>query len=269
MLERSLILSIPKHYSSQKIWLTIDIEEITDTNFYIRWKKNPDLDYEKLLSGWIELCESLGLSSTCFVLGNFAQKYPQVIKRLHEAGHEIASHGLTHELVNKMDFSKWQEELAESKSILESITGVKVEGYRSPSWSLPFEKRYYEGLFDLGFGYSSSYFPMKTYMYGNAIDKKHPFRVCGIMEIPLAKYVFPFSGGFYLRVLPSFIQVRLAMGLRKCNVKPVVYIHPYELIDQTMMRFFSRYAGLNLDYLLAFYEYGDSRKKIKAMVQAL
>lgn len=261
-----LKLSIPENYANQNIWLTIDIEEITDTNFNIRWKRSPDLDYEKLLLGWMELCKSVGLSSTCFVLGSFAKKYPEVIKRLHDAGHEIASHGLTHELVYKMDFTNWQKELSESKALLESITGSEVKGYRSPSWSLPFKREYYKVLLDEGFTYSSSYFPMKTYMYGNSIDKKKPFDIEGVTEIPLAKNIIPFSGGLYLRALPVFLQKIFKKSLYKKDIKTIIYVHPYELIDLGLFHYFSKYANINLDYFLAFYSLGAAKSKIKNIV---
>ena len=253
-------------YQNSKIWLTIDIEEITDTNFNILWKKQPKIDYEKLLESWIDFCDKLGVKSTCFVLGSFAKKYPKIIRKLHERGHEIASHGLTHKLVYEMQIEEWKEELIESKKILEEIIGDKVYGYRSPSWSLPFEKYYYEILKEVGFTYSSSYFPFKTYMYGNSIDKKSPFKVGEILEIPLAKQWIPFSGGFYLRVLPLFLQKYLSKKLQDSDKKTVIYLHPYELIDKNLISFFKEYAKINKDFVLAFWESVKVVKKIKDII---
>lgn len=252
-------------YEKSKIWLTIDIEEISDTNFDLKWKKPPVMDYEKLTDLWMELCEESGVSSTCFVLGTFAKKYPHLIKRLADSGHEIASHGLTHKLVYEMTIQQWRDELAESKKRLEEIAGQRVEGYRSPSWSLPFEKRYYEILKELDFTYSSSYFPFKTYMYGQKIDKKRPFYLSGIREIPLPKYKIPFSGGFYLRALPLMLQKWQAASLNNNEVKNVIYVHPYELLDGYLMQYFRQYASFNKDFVLAFWSLGDVKNKIKRL----
>ncbi len=254
-----------------KIWLTIDVEEITDTNFNIKWKQNPEVDYEVLINNWIELCEKLNYKSTCFVLGNFAKKYPNLVKKLSQNGHEIASHGLTHSLVYNLEFSKWEDELITSKNILEDLISKKIEGYRSPSWSLPFEKRYYEVLAKNGFTYSSSYFPMKTYMYGNSIDKKESFNIFTeygiIKEIPIVKYKIPFSGGFYLRVLPLCIEKYLFKKIIANNIKPIIYIHPYELIkEKSLMSYFLEYCKVNLDFILAFYSSTKPINKIERIL---
>ncbi len=252
-----------KIYKESKTWLTIDIEEIEDTNFTILWRKKPEIDYVRLLESWMRFCDNLNMKSTCFVLGSFAEKNPKIIKELHLRGHEIASHGLTHKLVYQMGIEEWRQELRESKRILEKIIGEKVYGYRSPSWSLPFERKYYVILKELGFAYSSSYFPFKTYMYGNTVDKKAPFTVEDVLEIPLAKQYIPFSGGFYLRALPLFLQKYLVKKLQKSGHKGVVYIHPYELIGANLIQFFRQCADMNKDYILAFFENGDTLNKLK------
>lgn len=256
-------------YQCSRIWLTIDIEELCDTNFRITWKQKENLDYAILLNGWMELCEHLNLKSTCFILGSFAKKHPDIIKQLSKNGHEIASHGNTHELVYEMEYDAWCQSISDSKKFLEDLCGLEVIGYRSASWSLPFEKRYYEGLARHGYRYSSSYFPFKTYMYGNSIDKKKPFDIsteAGIIrEIPLAKKYIPFSGGLYLRVLPSFLQRHLSQRLISEDIRPIVYVHPYELADTNLLGGMSTKAKIGKDYILAFAGTGKIRKKIERL----
>jgi polysaccharide deacetylase family protein (PEP-CTERM system associated) len=253
-------------YSSHDIWLTIDVEEITDTNFNLKWKHEVKLDYDKLIDNWIELNVNLNMKSTCFVLGSFAKKYPSLIKRLSDAGHEIASHGNNHNLVYAMTLKEWENSIIDSKNILEEITGKTVKGYRSASWSLPFEKRYYEILAKHGYSYSSSYFPMKTYMYGNSINKKCPFNISTqngtIKEIPIIKSIVPFSGGFYLRVIPCFIEKYFFRKLINKGNKPIVYLHPYELLNDNLIQYFKKHLDFNLDFLLTFYSSSNPLKKI-------
>lgn len=248
------------------IWLTIDVEEVTDMNFNVKWKKEPILDYEKRIDYFIEL--SNGHKATAFVLGSFAKKYPHIVKKLSDSGIEIACHGLNHNLVYNEDYEVWGENLLEAKNILEEIISKKVVGYRSPSWSMPFEKRYYKELAKIGFEYSSSYFPMKNYMYGNSINKQSPFNIYtdyGILqERPVVKNIIPFSGGFYLRVLPLWLLKLLFNNTKN----PILYVHPYELLDKNLLNYFKKYASFNVDYFLAFYASSYVKDKIKAILDA-
>jgi len=247
------------------IWVTLDVEEVMDMNFSVKWKSEPKIDYEKYIDYFIQL--SRGCKTTAFVLGDFAKKYPQIVKKISNSGIEIACHGLKHNFVYKEGFEDWSRRLKESKELLEELIDREVLGYRSPSWSMPFEKRYYKELARLGFKYSSSYFPMKNYMYGNSIDKKEPFFIATefgkIEERPIPKYIIPFSGGFYLRVLPLWI---LNILFKKAE-NSVLYIHPYELMDKNLLRFFKKYADKNLDYFLAFYSTGYGVNKLKSILR--
>lgn len=246
------------------IWLTIDVEEVIDMNFNVKWKKEPILDYEKYVDYFIKL--SNGHKTTAFVLGSFAKKFPHIVKKLSDSGIEIACHGMKHKLVYQESFEQWSKEICEAKEILENLTGKKVLGYRSPSWSMPFEKKYYEQLAKSGFKYSSSYFPMKNYMYGNIINKKEPFKIYTkngiIKEYPIPKNIIPFSGGFYLRVLPLW----LLKILFKRTKNAIMYIHPYELMEENLLKFFKNYASCNIDFFLAFYATSPAKNKIKIIL---
>ncbi len=246
------------------IWLTLDVEEVTDMNFKVKWREEPPLEYEKYIDSFIEF--SKNRNATAFVLGSFAKKYPHIVQKLSQNGIEIACHGLHHNLVYAEDFEIWSKDLVQAKKILEELTCKPVLGYRSPSWSMPFEKRYYEFLVKAGFEYSSSYFPMKNYMYGNSINKKTPFSIYTkygqVQERPIPKNIIPFSGGFYLRVLPLW----LLKLLFKNTKNTILYIHPYELIDTNLLRYFKKYTAYNFDYFLAFYASSYAKNKIKALL---
>ena len=263
---------LPSSYKDFPLWLTIDVEELEDANFGITPKEPLSIDYESIIDRWIELCAKHDIRSTAFVLGSFAQKYPDAVRKLHANGHEIACHGLVHELVYKLPFDLWKEQTRQAKAILEDLTGAEVVGYRSPSWSLPFSKRYYSALAELGFRYSSSYFPFKTYMYGNAIDKKHPFVISteagAITEIPVPKLILPFSGGFYLRVLPLWLTKRLVKALTQKQIKPIIYTHPYELLPNLFWRF-RKSVQPDRAYILSFFTTGDVYRRIDTIISEL
>lgn len=250
-------MNLPINYKEFPLWLTIDIEELFDSNFNLVPKKSFILDYDSLLDNWLVLCEEMNFKSTAFILGSFADKYPHIVKKLSDNGHEIASHGQTHDLVYSLKLEEWKKSINDSKKTLEDIIGKEVNGYRSASWSLPFEQQYYETLVDSGYTYSSSYFPLKTYLYGNSIDKKWPFEIhtsSGVItEIPIPKLGIPYSGGFYLRMLPSFLQKILMKRMFSLGVKPVIYIHPYELVNPDFItKYFLQYFKKNIDFFLAF-----------------
>ncbi len=263
---------LPYSYQQHALWLTIDVEVIEDANFGITKKQDLGIDYEQIIEEWIELCDRHSIKSCAFTLGSFAKKFPNAVKKLAEAGHDIASHGFRHELVYKLPFETWKEETAASKKILEDLTGKEIVGYRSPSWTLPFEKRYYEALVELGFRFSSSYFPFKTYLYGNEIDKKNPFTIFTpsgtITEIPVPKKWLPFSGGFYLRMLPASVAALLMKRLTKDNIKPIIYTHPYELLDGLFFRFLHNVA-FDKAYILTFANTGNTKNRIEYLLKQI
>ena len=85
-----------------------------------------------------------------FILGSVAEKYPETIRAIQEAGHEIASHGYGHKSVSQMSAGEFRSDLRRASDILESITGTRVLGFRAPSFSVTEEilPWYYETLED-------------------------------------------------------------------------------------------------------------------------
>jgi polysaccharide deacetylase family protein (PEP-CTERM system associated) len=74
--------------------------------------------------------------ASCFVLGWVAERCPSLIRRIAAAGHEIASHGHAHELVDSLSVARFRADVERSKSVLEDLVGVEVRGYRAPSFSI-------------------------------------------------------------------------------------------------------------------------------------
>lgn len=256
-------------YREEPVWFTIDVETLADTNFNLRWREKREPDYPALVERWIRFCGETGVRSTCFILGSFAERYPETVRALAGAGHEIASHGMDHRLVYQTPFDQWAANAARSKELLESITGGEVRGYRSASWSLPFEEKYYHALKEAGYAYSSSYFPFKTYLYGQEEDRKHPFAVSTplgpVGEIPVPKLGVPFSGGFYLRALPMALIRFLKGRLEKRGVKPVVYIHPYELEEEGLWGRYAPHLERDKEAFFAFFSTRPPLRKLRGL----
>jgi polysaccharide deacetylase family protein (PEP-CTERM system associated) len=185
----------------------------------------------------LELFARRSVRATFFVLGWVAERCPSLIRELHRAGHEIACHGLTHELVYKQTPQLFREETQRSKSLLEDLTGAKVRGYRAASYSITSQSLWaLDILEELGFEYDSSVFPVHHDVYGIPGASRHPFRVASgrLLEVPLttvkvAGQHLPCAGGGYFRLLPyAFFR----WALRRVNregLPAVFYLHPWEV----------------------------------------
>ena len=108
----------------------------------------------------MRLLEVLGenqASGTFFILGWVAERHPDLIRRIADAGHEIASHGYGHELLYNLTESEFRADVERSKKLLEDTTGQQVVGYRAPSFSIT--DWAVSVLQEMGFEYDSSVFP--------------------------------------------------------------------------------------------------------------
>lgn len=178
------------------------------------------------------------------MLGTIAESNPRIVSKLHNADHEIASHGYGHRLVYNMTPVEFKEDLKRSCNILEDITGKKILGFRAPSWSV--KKKTLEWfcpiLEELGLKYSSSVYPEQTFLYGIPDfpqEIHYPVingRKTNILEIPvplvniLGKKL-GFSGGFYLRIFPAWFIIRTIKKMNSKNKPVFIYLHSRE-IDQ-------------------------------------
>jgi len=227
------------------IFLTFDVEEFYNAELlskYIDKKEIKETNLEKNVDILIDLCNKYEVKSTSFILGEVAKNKPQIVKKLYNAGHEVASHSYSHKLIYNISPGEFKNDLRKSKEILEDLTGKKVIGYRAPSWSVKKEilEWYYEILIENEIKYSSSIFPGKTFLYGipDAPDQIHRPVVNGkemnILEIPqyVKKIVFlksGFSGGFYLRFYPLFLLKLFFKNELKNKNNFFIYLHPYEI----------------------------------------
>ena len=183
----------------------------------------------------LERCQT---RATFFVLGWVAARCEGLVKEISGAGHEIASHGYAHDLVYNMNPEDFREDISKSKTILESITGSPVLGYRAPSFSITSRSLWAPDILrSVGFHYDSSVFPSSFHnRYGSGFNSSHPFRHAnGLPEIPLSTFKilganFPLAGGAYFRLLPYFCFRYLCRQLNNRHRKALVfYLHPWEL----------------------------------------
>jgi len=107
------------------------------------------------------------LAATCFVLGTVAEAFPELVREIHAAGHEVATHGYSHQLLYKLTVEQFRADVQRSVELLESITDEPVRGYRAPYFSVTRRSRWaLEVLAQCGLRYDSSLFPIRRKLYG-------------------------------------------------------------------------------------------------------
>ncbi len=221
--------------------LTIDVEEW----FHDDWRPVHGVDWDHLPSSvaaevdrLLEMLEAARAHATFFVLGDVARRNPSLVRRIAEAGHEIASHGEMHRPVGLQSRAEFTADVARSLALLSDCTGLPVGGYRAPYFLAGFHELWViEVLASLGFRYDSSYRPLPRMPFRGRDIPRAPYRhPCGVWEFPLpfaeafGGWNLPYAGGgAMLRFLP-YAVIRRFLQQHQTTVGPaVVYIHPWEL----------------------------------------
>jgi polysaccharide deacetylase family protein (PEP-CTERM system associated) len=185
------------------------------------------------------LFDEAGVKATFFTLGWVAERYPALIRRIVDAGHEIGSHGFGHDRVFTFTPDQFAADLLRSRKLIEDAAGVRVTGYRAPSFSIDQRTPWaHQILAEQGYTYSSSVAPVKHDHYGWADAPRFAFRpVTGsdFLEIPVTTAQFgskrlAAGGGGFFRLLPYAFS---RWAIRQVNVdeqRPaVIYFHPWEI----------------------------------------
>ncbi|MBW8877652.1 MAG: DUF3473 domain-containing protein [Acidobacteria bacterium] len=189
----------------------------------------------------LALCEKHQVRGTFFVLGWVAERWPEMVRAIRDAGHELGTHGQDHRRVTTLNPREFREDVRRSKRTIEDVAGVEVIGYRAPNYSIVRETLWaVDVLSEEGFQYDSSIFPIRHDHYGIPDFPRFPQPVktgngSALQEFPISTLRFagmnlPFVGGGYLRQFPmQFIR----WGMRHLNQRErrpaIVYIHPWEL----------------------------------------
>ncbi|WBP93582.1 polysaccharide deacetylase [Mycolicibacterium neoaurum] len=124
----------------------------------------------------LDLLDRHQIRSTFFVPGHTAHRYPEAVRSIVAAGHEIAHHGYLHEQPTALTLEEEIEALDRGLEALAEVAGVRPSGYRAPMWDLSW--RTPELLAERGFLYDSS-----------LMDSDHPYELAvgerSLVEIPI------------------------------------------------------------------------------------
>ncbi|MGB5078446.1 MAG: XrtA system polysaccharide deacetylase [Sphingorhabdus sp.] len=180
-----------------------------------------------------------GIHGTFFTLGWVAERYPALMRRIVEAGHEIASHGYGHDRVFTFTPAQFAADIDRARKLIEDLSGSLVTGYRAPSFSIDHRTPWaHEILATHGYTYSSSVAPIKHDHYGWAEAPRFAFRpVAGsdFLEVPVTTAQFgpkrlAAGGGGFFRLLPYAFS---KWAIRQVNLtakRPaIIYFHPWEI----------------------------------------
>jgi polysaccharide deacetylase family protein (PEP-CTERM system associated) len=231
----------------------LDIPATANVADWDRFEPRIHANVERLL----ETIGCHGQRATFFCLGWVAEKYPEIIRMIDEAGYEVASHTHTHQLVYEQTPEQFRNDVARSIDALENITGKKVKSFRAPGFSItPDTPWAFETLIELGIEYDSSVFPAARGHGGFAdFGAARPAIIeceSGLLKefpISLGKLLgrnLVFSGGGYFRLLPYTTISRLT----RQSDYIMTYFHPRDfdadqpVLDLPLHRRFKSYVGL-------------------------
>lgn len=186
----------------------------------------------------LQLLDDHGAKATFFVLGPIAERFPEVVRELADAGHEIGCHGHAHEFVYKQTREEFTSDVRRALDAL-GAADAEPKGYRAPYFSITKESLWaLDVIAELGFRYDSSIFPVRNYRYGMRDASPEPHDIAtsagALREIPvtplrLGPFSLPFSGGAYLRILPWSVQWAAWSIATRRRTTTVAYVHPWEL----------------------------------------
>ncbi|NKB37597.1 MAG: DUF3473 domain-containing protein [Gammaproteobacteria bacterium] len=187
------------------------------------------------------------VSATFFTLGWIAERHPEMVKKIVDAGHELASHGYSHIRVTQQNPSEFREDIVKTKGLLEDIGGVEVQGYRAASYSIDSSNHQWahEALDAAGHKYSSSIYPIKHDLYGIPDAPRHPYKITNLdlLEIPIStisiyNHRLPCGGGGFFRLFPYMISRKMIEHVNQKEQEPCMfYFHPWEIdIDQPVVK---------------------------------
>ena len=222
--------------------LTVDVEDYFQvSNFAVppsqwdRMESRVCRNTDRLLA----LFEQAGTYATFFVLGWVAERFPELVRRIHNAGHELASHSYDHGLVYDKTPEQFAHDLRRAKTAIEDAAGVPIYGYRAPSFSITERSLWaLDVLVEEGYRYDSSIYPIRHDRYGIPSWSRHIQRVQrksgSIWELPGSTIArggvnWPMGGGGYFRILPYWWTRRGIAALNREGQPAIFYLHPWEV----------------------------------------
>jgi len=224
--------------------MTVDVEDYFQVSAFephiakADWERLP-CRVERNLNRILDLFAEHGVRGTFFTLGWVAERYPQLVRRLVDEGHELASHGWAHVRVTQQEPEDFRADVSRTKALLEDLAGAPVRGYRAASYSIGAGNLWaLKVLEEQGHAYSSSIYPIRHDLYGMPQAPRFAFRPhqgSEFLEIPvttvqLGEAKLPCGGGGYFRLFPYVLSRWALQRVNHRDGQPgIFYFHPWEI----------------------------------------
>lgn len=223
--------------------LTVDVEDYfqvsafennIDRNNWDNLAHRVASNVDRILS----IFDEFDAQATFFVLGWVAERYPEIVTKIVDNGHELASHGYGHQRVSDLSRDDFIDDITRAKHILEDLSGQLVKGYRAPSYSIGKNNIWaLQALAETGHEYSSSIYPIKHDHYGFPSAPRFVFRdkKSGLIEIPITTInflnrLFPAGGGGFFRFYPYSLSRWAINRVNHQDLQSAIfYFHPWEI----------------------------------------
>jgi peptidoglycan/xylan/chitin deacetylase (PgdA/CDA1 family) len=220
----------------------------------------------------LDIYQKYDIRCTFFFTTYIAERFPDVVRMAARHGHEVGSHGYSHEVGQSFDvlpFDTQVQKLKQSKNLLEELSGQEVISFRAPALRVNGQTPL--ALAEAGFGIDSSVASQRFDMFLSfggmrklkwLTAPRRPYRTRRdslfrqgdgpIVEVPLSALLFPYVGTT-MRLFPLLtkIQHHLLDAETRINQKPIVFdIHPNEMIEEgTGQRVIKRRSSNIFSYL--------------------
>lgn len=225
--------------------LTVDVEEWFQVSNFSPCIRRDDWDNyptrtQDILPRLLNILAEYDARATFFTLGWVAKRFPELIRRIVDEGHELASHGDEHELVTNQTPEEFRRQLERSVDTLQQAAGCRVYGHRAPSYSFRKETEWaVHILIEAGFLYDSSIFPFGGRRVPEICEERFPCYLHNgydqsLTEYPLSTVRFlgtnwPIAGGGYFRLLPYEFLKWGMQELNRSSRRVITYFHPWEI----------------------------------------
>lgn len=223
--------------------MTVDVEDYFQVSAFEHcvprsdWQQLP-CRVEANVDRILDLFAGRKTRATFFTLGWVAERYPHMVRRIVDAGHELASHGWEHIRANTQNRAQFRDDVVRTKALLEDLSGKRVNGYRAASYSIGTENLWaHEVLAETGHTYSSSIVPVRHDLYGIPDAPRFPFRTAGerLLEIPITTVTLAgrninCGGGGWFRLFPYAFSRWAMRSVNEGEHEPCIfYFHPWEV----------------------------------------
>ncbi len=223
--------------------LSVDVEDWFQVGAFENVIARSDWDslecrVERNTDAVLALFSDAGVTGTFFTLGWVAQRYPALVRRIANAGHEVASHGWDHQRVFAMSPQAFAEDIGKARKVLEDASGQQVTGYRAPSFSIDQRTPWaHQSLAEAGYAYSSSVAPVVHDHYGWPEAPRFGFRPVAdsdLIELPVTTARFAgrtlaAGGGGFFRMLPYAFSHWAVKQTNIATRPAIIYFHPWEI----------------------------------------